>query len=111
MTERDAAQLAASPQPQPIRELVIRKERWPGSYSSLEAKIDSDGQLVLDGADGGASVRDTCGDWDYEYTETVSAEWKDTVLLHLLKERFERTSDFRQWCEARRIPRKFWSWT
>jgi len=95
---------------QPIKELRIRFQRLPDGYSSLDVRIDDSGNLVLDGADAGEYVRQFWGDWDYEYSETVPASWKDTVLLHLMKERFTETTAFREWCNERRIPYKFDSW-
>ena len=107
MPDRDASEQRRG---DPIQELVIRHDRFADGYSELLAKIDDKGRLVLDGADGGERVREVWGDWDYEYSETVPAEWKETVLLHLIKERFASTSDFRVWCQERGIPSEFWSW-
>jgi hypothetical protein len=88
----------------------MRWSRFEGR-SELLAKIDDRGQLVLDGADTGSRVQEIWGDDDYEFSEAVPAEWKDTVLLHLVKERFSTgTSEFRKWCEERGIPTKFESW-
>jgi hypothetical protein len=93
------------------RSLVIRREKFAeGGYSELLVKIDDNGDLVLDAADAGESVRSIVGDWDYEYSETVPAQWKDTMLLHLIKERFTSTSEFGQWCKARNVSASFWSW-
>ena len=73
-------------------------------------RIEGPGDLVLDGADAGPAVEEFWGDWDYEYSLTVPAAWKDTVLLHLMKERFTETTPFQEWCEARGIPAEFFSW-
>jgi hypothetical protein len=109
MPDRDASEQRPN-LGDPIRELVILSDRFADSYSELLVKIDDEGRLVLYGADAGERVREIWGDWDYEYSETVPAEWKETVLLHLIKERFAATSDFRVWCEERGIPSEFWSW-
>ena len=63
-------------------------------------RID-DGQLVLEGVDAGKFVGDVWGTEDYEFSETVPAAWRDTVLLHLMAERFDKTSDFKKWCALR----------
>jgi hypothetical protein len=96
---------------QPIRELVVRFERLQDGYNELLVRIDQQGNLVLDGADGGPMTKQLCGDWDYEYWVTVPAAWRDTVLLHLMKERFPDLTLFQKWCRERGIPCKFWSWT
>jgi hypothetical protein len=46
------------------------------------------------------------GDWDYEYSVTVPATWKDTALLHLVKNRFTETTPFRVAIPWRSSPRK-----
>ena len=111
MPNSDASQLAGSPQTQqPVRELVIRHERLRNGYSELLVKIDDHGQLVLEGSDAGDFVSEVWGHDDYDFSETVSAAWRDTVLLHLMAERFDKTSDFRKWCQERGIPTEFFSW-
>ena len=112
MSDRDASQLAQAPQTQkPIRELPIRQVRFPdGGYADMTVRIDDSRQLVLEGADAGKFVGDVWGVEEYEFSETVAASWKETVLLHLMAERFDKTSDFRKWCQERGIPTKFWSW-
>lgn len=91
-------------------ELLIRHEKFDDGYRELLVRIDSDGDLVLDGCDAGELARETFGDWDYEYWLTVPAEWKDTLLLHLVKERFSSVHDMQEWLEKREIPGKFTSY-
>lgn len=79
------------------------------SSSFLEAKISENGDLVLEGQDLGRLVQETWGDEDYEYWLTVAGEYKDTVLLYLLKERFESETAFREWLKEREIPHRFMS--
>lgn len=91
-------------------ELLIRHEKFDDGYSELLVRIDPDGDLVLDGCDAGELARETFGDWDYEYWLTVPAEWKNTLLLHLVKERFSSVHDMQEWLEKREIPSKFTSY-
>lgn len=76
----------------------------------LDAKIDDEGNLVLEGYDIGDTVKEYWGDSDYEYWLTVSQEYKDTVLLSLIQERFGNSSEFMTWLEEKDIPHKFDSW-
>lgn len=76
----------------------------------LDALIDDEGKLVIEGYDIGESVKEFWGDSDYEYWLRVPQEWKDTVLLLLIKERFGLSSDFKKWLEDKEIPHKFESW-
>jgi len=95
--------------PQPIKKLAIRDERFPkGDYSHLSVEVNLQGDLILEGYDGNNWLKEMTGDWDYEFSWTVPGEWKDTVLLHLIKDRFPKESDFHQWCKERSIPTKFW---
>jgi len=94
----------------PLTELTIRRNDYEDGYDELKVRIDDEGGLVLDGVDAGPTIAAVVGDWDHEYTETVSQAWKDSVLLHLVKERFDKISDFRTWCEERGIPTVYSSW-
>lgn len=82
-----------------------------GDHHVLEARVEEDGSLVLDGYDCGESVRALLGDFDYEYSRTVAAEQVPWVLLHLIKERFAKESDFAEWLKEKQIPSDFRSWT
>lgn len=96
---------------QPVSELTIRHEEFPGGYRDLKVWFGGDGYLVMDAVDAGEHIRKITGDWDYEYSVTVPQEWTQTVLLHLLKERFSAdapTSDFMAWLKSKDIPYKFW---
>lgn len=95
---------------EPITRLIIRHEKTTSGYSELIARIDSSGALVLDGCDAGVSIEDATGDWDYEYWITVSPLFKDSVLLHLIKERFNSVNEMNEWLESLGIPRKFMSY-
>lgn len=43
---------------------------------------------------------------DIEYCLTIGAEYKDTVLLYLVKECFESEAEFRTWLKKKEIPAK-----
>jgi hypothetical protein len=94
----------------PIKELAIRHEDRVNSYSFLDVLINEQGDLRLDGVDGSPMLEKSWGDFDYEFSWTVPAEWKDTVLLHLMKERFPKESEFSGWCEERGIPVRGFYW-
>lgn len=94
----------------PITQLEIRDEKARGGYSTLLAKIDDHGALVLEGCDAGKDMEKFFGDGDFEYWLTIPAEFKDTVLLHLIKERFTSAHDMRAWLEQKGIPCEFTSY-
>lgn len=77
----------------------------------LIARVTSEGDFVLSGhesleaQDIGDAESHYAGDSDY--MRTVSAEYKDTMLLWLVKERFETDSEFDQWLTDKEIPSRF----
>jgi hypothetical protein len=73
----------------------------------LIARIDETGDLILDGYDSGEMVEEVWGSDDYEYSLTVKAEYKDTILLNLIKENFKHDSEFRTWLDSKGIPSDF----
>ena len=93
-----------------IHEIALREERTKEDFSTLVAKIEENGDLMLEGYDLGESPKKFWGDSDYEYWRTVEKKYKDTILLWLIKERFNSDSDFSDWLEEKGIPSKFMSW-
>ncbi len=84
-------------------------------HQILDIKITDEGDLVFEGADLGDSVVEYWGDFDYEYWLTVKAVHFPDVLLHLIKECFDKgifknDSEFRDWLNEKGIPSSFNSW-
>jgi hypothetical protein len=77
----------------------------------LEVRIEPDGRLLLEGCDTGPEVAKIWGDSDYEYWLTVPADYKDTLLLWLIQERFQTSSALMEWLKSRDIPYEFSSYT
>lgn len=96
--------------PQPIKKPVIRAKDFKGGYSRLSVEINKQGQIVIEGHDIGGLIPKMLYRDDYEFSWSVPADWKDTVLLHLVKDRFAKESEFPVWCKERGIPTKFSSW-
>lgn len=76
----------------------------------MDAIIRENGDLVLEGCDNGETVREFWGDFDYEYWITIKADYKDTVLLHLIKEKFDSETAFKKWLDEKNIPWDFMSY-
>lgn len=94
-----------------INEITLTEYKIEDISVQLVARIDEAGNLVLEGYDIGKTVEEFFGDSDYEYWLRVARDYKDTVLLWLIKERFTTSSEFRQWLDGKGIPNKFESWT
>ena len=75
----------------------------------LTAKVDENGDLILEGQDLGEFVQEQFGDSDFEFSLKVKAEYKDTILLNLIKEKFANDSEFKAWLDEKQIPSEFWS--
>jgi hypothetical protein len=73
----------------PIKRIVLRKERKGKDSRHLEAKVEDNGELILSGQDLGPEVRRFFQTDEYEYFYRVPSSYKDTVLLRLLKEKFD----------------------
>ena len=55
-------------------------------------------------------VREFWGDFDYEYWITIKEDYKDTMLLHLLKEKFDNQDALKEWLKEKNIPWDFTSY-
>lgn len=93
-----------------IQEIVMLDERTEKDYSSLVAKIDDNENLVFEGYDVGETPKKYWGDSDYEYWLVINKDYKDTILLWLIKERFKDDSHFKNWLDEKGIPSEFGSW-
>ena len=94
----------------PISELEIMEERTGDNIARLAVKINERGDLVLEGYDAGPAVVKWVGDYDYEYWRTVPLDYKDSVLLWLVKERFSSDLEYSEWLDEKGIPNKYENW-
>jgi hypothetical protein len=78
-------------------------------HSTITLKIESNGDLVIEGQDIGEYVEQLRGHDEYEYKLIVDGQYKDSILLHLIKDRFESDAEFRTWLEGKGIPSRFYS--
>jgi hypothetical protein len=93
-----------------ITSVVLIDEKTGSDSRQLVAKIESDGRLMLEGYDLGPEVEKYWGDSDYEYWLTVAADYKDSLLLRLLQDRFSTSSAFMDWLKSQEIPYQFSSY-
>lgn len=88
----------------PIKELVMYEDRTSDGYHVLTARINDHDDLTLEGVDADKDTEKFFGDSDYEYWLTVPKDFKETILLHLIKERFSSVHDLKAWLEEKDIP-------
>ena len=72
-------------------------------HHTLTAEINEKGDLVLAGYDSGDSVKERFGDFDFEYWTIVNSNQVLEVLLHLLKERFQTSGEFKEWLDKKKL--------
>lgn len=91
----------------PIKKITIRYEKFEDGYSALYGEISKEGDLIINGCDAGDLAKKMLGDWDYEYWLTTPGNYKDTILLHLIKDRFSSVHEIRKWLDNLGIPAEF----
>ena len=94
----------------PIKKIIIKYIKYKDGYSDLFAEISEKGDLVVDGCDAGELVEEMFGDWDYEYWLTIPEKFKDTIMLHLIKDRFSSVHEIEKWLDQLEIPSEFSSY-
>lgn len=98
-----------SPRPQ-----IDLFKRDGATFSSITARLNPDGTLLLSGYDIGPICQEAYGHDDVESEVTVAREHKDKLLLALLKAQFagdnQASSHFRSFLDAERIPYDFDTW-
>ena len=94
----------------PITTITLRDDYINDTHISVYVKISDNGDLVIDGGDCGKAPLEFWGDSDYEYITTIKKEYKDTVLLLLVKDKFKDSDDFREWLKAKDIPNEYFTW-
>lgn len=77
---------------------------------SVGASIQPNGDLIVSGLDWGSGPDSSFGG-DYEYSVTIAARFKDSLLLLLLRQRFKDFPELRDWLEMESIPFTPWSWS
>ena len=93
-----------------LAQVTLRNDKTPQNSSTLDAYIEANGDLVLDGCNAGASTKAQFDDYDYEYTRRVRAQHLPLVLLELIKDRFDSDVSFAEWLTSKNIPDEFESW-
>jgi hypothetical protein len=84
-----------------LRDEMVEKENGKTYYTD-SVYIRDDGLLHVNSFDYGPEVERLWGD-DYEYDIYVEKEWKDSILLLLLQEKFKSTSDFKKWLDSKGV--------
>ena len=88
---------------------ILKKETEQG-LTRLSAEISDNGDLIINDYCIGPFAQEMYGHDDVEADVKVKKDFKDTLLLLLLKERFDKFSEIREWLKSNGVPYKFDSW-
>ena len=89
-----------------IKKITIRESRTETDVSILEAMINDNGDLAIEGYDIGEAPKKFWGDIDYEYGRVIKKKYKGKILRLLIEQRFGSDSDFKEWLDEKGIPGK-----
>ena len=95
------------------KKVLLLEERGTTSRF-IQARIEDNGNLVVEGQDVGAAPLKWFDDEDYEFIVTVRKEDKDLVLLALIQKlfggKFRAVDDFREFLEEKGVPFGWTTW-
>jgi len=94
----------------PLKSVTIGRQTGDRVQSTLWAVITDDGRLEVERSDYGQLVEEVWGRDEYEYNVTVAEDYKDTVLLLLIKDYMKDDVAFREWLRAKDVPFETSSW-
>ncbi len=87
-----------------IKSINLQLIRTEKDLSTLEAMIDDDGDLMLEGYDLGETPEKFWGDEDYEYWWVIKKKHKKKIMRLLAKEQFDTNSHLKEWLNEKGIP-------
>jgi hypothetical protein len=89
--------------------IIMRDERSDTGSSYLAVGIDKYGKLFVEGQDLGKAPREFWGRDEYEYKLVVDEDWKDTLLLYLIFEKFKTSQELIDVLKRYSIYHRFYS--
>jgi len=95
------------------KKVQLLEERGPTSRF-IHARIEDNGNLIVEGQDVGEAPQKWFEDEDYEFWVTVRAEDKDSVILALIERlfggRFSAVDEFREFLKEKCIQFGWMTW-
>jgi len=90
----------------PIRELLLYSNKTDKRATNTSLRISDSGDLLIEVLNSGIQVKIVRGHWSYKDLLTIPSQYKDTVLLYLLKEHFTSLYEIKEWIKGIGIPAK-----
>ncbi len=85
---------------------MVLDEKTDVYHKTFTVKINEKNELVFEAYERGQALKDAYGEGEDERWLTVGPEFKDTVLLNLIKEQFKSDIELKAWLEKKGIPCK-----
>ena len=89
--------------------IIIRDERSDSGSSYLAVSIDKQGKLIMEGQDLGEAPREFWGRDEYEYKLVIDEDWKDTLLLWLIYEKYKTSQELIEVLKTYNIYHRFYN--
>jgi len=88
-----------------INAISLYKRDTREEYAWCNAASHEQG-LDFEGVEAGKHVKGmgACNDWDREHWMIIAPEYRDTILLYLLKEHFTDFNEIKTWIKSKGIP-------
>jgi hypothetical protein len=90
--------------------LTLQENTTKSVRHRLLAGITKGGDLIIYGHDSGSYVKDFWGYAHYYWWLTVRSEYKDWVLLWLLKKAITDENELKDWLDSQALPFEFHTW-
>lgn len=94
-----------------INKIMLKEEKSDHSSHDVQAYINGSSGVSVDYYDLSPTAKSSYGGSDYEYIVSVDREYKDTLLLHLISEKFTDPQEFGMWCYEKGIEHDTWCWS
>ena len=93
-----------------LSEVVLHKTDTKDVFVEVKCTIESSGDLKISSYTIGQIAQDYVSHDDYEYEVIIDKEYKDTVLLLLIQDRFRSESELTTWLGLKDIPFEVETW-
>ena len=96
--------------PNELSSILIHEKETEQGLTRLSAEISDDADLIIKDYFIGKMAQEVYSHDDSESCVTLKKEFKDTLLLRLLKGRFKQSSELREWLDSNSVPYELEIW-
>jgi len=88
----------------PIQTLLIKTQETDKITTSSSIRVSDSGDILFEVYNSGKQVKMVRGKWSYKDVLTIPSNYKDTILLYLLKEHHPYLFELKEWIKDKGIP-------